>query len=63
LALLCVQHLPGRRFFRLVLLLPMMITPVGVAYLFRMLADTSKGPFYPIWNMLGLANTSWANDA
>ncbi len=63
LALLCVQHLPGRRFFRVVFLLPMMITPVGVAYLFRMLADTSKGPFYPIWNMLGLANTSWANDA
>ncbi len=62
LALLCVQHLPGRRFFRVVFLLPMMITPVGVAYLFRMLADTSKGPFYPIWNLLGLANTSWAND-
>jgi len=59
LALLCVQHIPGRRFFRVVFLLPMMITPVGVAYLFRMLTDTSKGPFYPIWNAVGLANTSW----
>src|SRR5229473_1906322 len=41
LALLVVQRLPGRRFFRVVFLLPMMITPVGVAYLFRMLTDTS----------------------
>ncbi len=62
LALLCVQHIPGRRFFRVVFLLPMMITPVGVAYLFRMLTDTTKGPAYPLWNLLGLANTSWVTD-
>jgi multiple sugar transport system permease protein len=62
LALLCTLHIPGQRFFRVVFLLPMMITPVGVAYLFRMLTDTSKGPIYPIWNMLGLANTSWVTD-
>src|SRR3990172_2020584 len=54
LALLCVQHIPGRRFFRVVFLLPMMITPVGVAYLFRMLTDTSVGPFAPIWEAFGL---------
>jgi len=62
LALLCSQRLPGRRFFRVVFLLPMMITPVGVAYLFRMLTDTDKGPFNPIWQALGLANLSWVND-
>jgi multiple sugar transport system permease protein len=62
LALLCAQHIPGRRFFRVIFLLPMMITPVGVAYLFRMLADTQKGPFYPIWAALGLVNTSWVSD-
>jgi multiple sugar transport system permease protein len=62
LALLCAQHIPGRRFFRVVFLLPMMITPVGVAYLFRMLTDTSKGPFYPLWAVMGLVNTSWFND-
>ena len=62
LALLCTQRLPGRRFFRVVFLLPMMITPVGVAYMFRMLADTTKGPFKPIWGALGLYNTSWVND-
>jgi multiple sugar transport system permease protein len=62
LALLCAQHIPGRRFFRVVFLLPMMITPVGIAYLFRMLTDTQKGPFYPIWAALGLVNTSWVTD-
>jgi multiple sugar transport system permease protein len=59
LAMLCVQRIPGRRFFRVVFLLPMMITPVGIAYTFRMLTDTSKGPFFPIWKLLGLTNFSW----
>ncbi len=63
LAMLCIQQLPGRRFFRVVFLLPMMITPVGVAYLFLMLSDTTKGPFYPVWAALGLANTSWVTNA
>jgi multiple sugar transport system permease protein len=62
LAMLTVQHLPGRRFFRVVFLLPMMITPVGVAYMFRMLTDTSKGPFTPIWQALGLTDFSWVNN-
>jgi multiple sugar transport system permease protein len=62
LAVLAVQQLPGRRFFRVVFLLPMMITPVGVAYLFRMLTDTTKGPLYPIWSAAGLAETSWVTN-
>lgn len=62
LALLTVQNLPGRRFFRVIFLLPMMITPVGVAYMFRMLTDTSKGPFTPIWQALGLIDFSWVNN-
>ena len=63
LAILTVQHLVGRRFFRVIFLLPMMITPVGVAYMFRMLTDTSKGPFTPVWQALGLINFSWVNNA
>lgn len=59
LALLCAQRIPGRRFFRIVFLLPMMITPVGVAYMFRMLTDTSKGPFAPLWQSAGLGDFSW----
>ena len=62
LALLVVQHLPGRRFFRVVFLLPMMITPVGVAYLFRMLTDTDKGPLYPLWAHFGLTDVSWVTN-
>jgi multiple sugar transport system permease protein len=62
LAVLTTQRLPGRRFFRVIFLLPMMITPVGIAYAFRMLTDTSKGPFEPIWQGLGLALVSWVND-
>jgi multiple sugar transport system permease protein len=62
LAVLTTQHLPGRRFFRVVFLLPMMITPVGVAYTFRMMTDTDKGPFQPIWQALGLGLYSWVND-
>ena len=31
-----------------------MVTPVGVAYMFRMLADMQKGPFAPVSAALGL---------
>jgi len=61
LALLTAQQLRGRRFFRVVFLIPMMITPVGVAYMFRMLADMSKGPFAPLWQAVGLGEFSWVN--
>jgi multiple sugar transport system permease protein len=59
LALLCAQNLPGRKFFRVVFFLPMMITPVGIAYTFRMLSDTTTGPFTPIWQYFGWSETSW----
>jgi multiple sugar transport system permease protein len=62
LALLVTQRIAGRRFFRVVFLLPMMITPVGIAYMFRMLTDTGKGPFVPIFAALGLENFAWSND-
>ncbi|MEZ4865762.1 MAG: sugar ABC transporter permease [Caldilineaceae bacterium] len=61
LALLAAQPLHYRRFFRVVFLLPMMITPVGVAYMIRMMADTSKGPFAPLWQAAGLGDWSWVN--
>lgn len=62
LAYLTTQSLAGRRFFRIVYLLPMMITPVGIAYSFRILMDLGKGPFAPLWRAMGLAEVSWAND-
>jgi multiple sugar transport system permease protein len=62
LAYLLTQGLPGQRFFRVVFLLPLTITPVGVAYMFRMLADTGKGPLQPLWAAVGLSGFSWVND-
>jgi multiple sugar transport system permease protein len=62
LAVLVTQRLPGRRFFRVVFLLPMMITPVGVGYMFQMLTDTGKGPFVPVFSALGLQNFTWVTD-
>jgi multiple sugar transport system permease protein len=62
LAILAVQRLPARRFFRVVFLIPLTITPVGAGYLFRMITDTSKGPIEPIWAGLGLRDYSWVTD-
>ena len=45
LAVLCSQNIYGRNLFRVVFFLPIMVTPVGIAYMFRMLADMHKGPF------------------
>jgi len=62
LALLVTQKIRFRRFFRVIYLIPMMITPVGIAYMFRMLVDTDKGPFQPIWQAMGLGLFSWVNN-
>jgi multiple sugar transport system permease protein len=63
LALLCAKPIHGRSFFRVLFFVPLMVTPVGIAYTFRMLADTAVGPFAPIWRGLGFAQTSWSADA
>ena len=63
LAILCSQPIRGRTFFRVVFFLPLMITPIGIGYSFRMLADTTKGPFSPLWQWIGLGDFSWANHA
>ena len=39
-----------------------MVTPVGIAYTFRMLADMTVGPFAPLWHALGLGQFSWATN-
>ena len=60
LALLCSQPIRGRTFFRVVFFLPLMVTPIGIGFTFRMLADTGKGPFAPIWQWAGLGDFAWA---
>jgi multiple sugar transport system permease protein len=63
LAFLCAQPIRGRTFFRVVFFLPLMITPIGIGYSFRMLADTTKGPFAPVWQWIGLGDFAWASNA
>jgi multiple sugar transport system permease protein len=63
LALLCAQPIRARNFFRVVFFIPLMVTPVGVAYIFRMLADMQKGPFAPVSAGLGLSAWAWATQA
>jgi len=63
LALLCSQQIRGKTFFRVVFFIPLMITPIGIGYAFRMLADTTKGPFSPVWQWVGLGEYSWATSA
>jgi multiple sugar transport system permease protein len=62
LAMLAVQAVPWRRFFRVIFLIPLTITPVGVGYMFLMMTDTSKGPLEPIWVSLGLRDFTWVTD-
>ncbi len=63
LAILCSQPIGGRSFFRVVFFLPLMVTPVGIAYMFRMLADMTQGPLAPVWRLFGLGDLSWASQA
>lgn len=63
LAFLCSQPIKGKTFFRVVFFIPLMITPIGIGYAFRMMADTTKGPFSPVWQWAGLGDFAWAADA
>ena len=62
LALLASRRVPGRRFFRVVFLIPLTITPVGVGYMLRMMTDTSMGPTAPLLRALGMSSFTWVND-
>jgi multiple sugar transport system permease protein len=63
LALLVTQNLPGKRIFRVIFLMPMMITPVGIGFIFKMITDTILGPISPIWQDVGLSEISWSGTA
>jgi multiple sugar transport system permease protein len=63
LAWLCSLKIRARSFFRVVFFIPLMVTPVGIAYTFRMLADMTMGPISPLWRAMGLGEFSWATNA
>ena len=63
LAFLCSQPISGKNFFRVIFFIPLMITPLGVGYAMRMVADVTKGPFEPFLNFVGLSDWVWSTDA
>jgi multiple sugar transport system permease protein len=62
LAAICYERLRGVRVFRAIFFIPFMITPVGIAYMTRMIADTQRGPVSGLWSLFGLGEFSWATD-
>ena len=63
LAFLCSQPISGKNFFRVIFFIPLMITPLGVGYAMRMVADITKGPFEPFLSFVGLSDWVWSTDA
>lgn len=53
LAMLLNQEFVGRRFFRLVFLLPMMLTPVAAGYVGRMMFDSGLSPLAQLQRTIG----------
>ena len=62
LALLCAQPIRARNWFRVIFFIPLMVTPVGIAYTFRMMADMEKGPLAPLRFFFHLGEFAWATD-
>ncbi|PWH16108.1 MAG: ABC transporter permease [Ardenticatenia bacterium] len=58
-ALLLNQDIRFRRFFRVVFLMPMMLTPAAVAYAGRMLFNEGQGPINHIIKLLGGPQIPW----
>jgi multiple sugar transport system permease protein len=63
LAFLCSQPISGKNFFRVLFFIPLMITPLGVGYAFKMVLDITKGPFQPFWEFIGLRDWAWSTNA
>jgi multiple sugar transport system permease protein len=62
IAFLCSQPVMGKNFFRVIFFIPLMVTPLGVGYAMKMVADITKGPFEPLLRGFGLENWVWSAD-
>lgn len=64
LALLLNQKIRARRFFRISLLLPMMVSPVAISYVIgKMMFSETFGPINDILQRVGLPPFTWTLDA
>jgi multiple sugar transport system permease protein len=62
LAFLCSQPIFGKNFFRVIFFIPLMITPLGVGYAMKMVADITKGPFQPLFGAATVNTWVWSVD-
>jgi multiple sugar transport system permease protein len=62
LAFLCSQPISGKNFFRVIFFIPLMITPLGVGYAMKMVADITKGPFQPLFGAATVDTWVWSAD-
>ncbi len=60
LAFLCSQPIWGKNFFRVIFFIPLMVTPLGVGYAMKMVADITKGPFEPLLRGFGIEDWVWS---
>jgi multiple sugar transport system permease protein len=62
LALLLDRKIRGRGIFRILFLIPMMLTPIAVGYMWRMIFDVGRGPITGILQRLGLPAVGWLTE-
>ncbi len=58
-ALVLNREIRGKRIFRTVFLLPMMLTPIVIGYIFMMLYHGDVGVINHMLNMIGLPKVNW----
>ena len=59
LAVLLNRKIKGRAFFRVLFLLPMMLAPIAVGYMWRMLFNLTRGPINHVLLLVGLPGPEW----
>lgn len=63
LALLLWQRPPGSGFFRVLFVIPMLLTPIAVGYTWRMILDIGRGPVTGLLKQLGLSPIGWLTES
>ena len=62
LALLLNREIKGGRFYRVAFLLPLMVTPVVAAFLWRLMLHETRGPVNHLLGLLGLPPIGWLSN-
>jgi multiple sugar transport system permease protein len=59
LAILLNQGIRGRTFFRVIILIPLMIPPVTAALMWKVMLEASTGPVNHLLSMIGIDGPAW----